>query len=130
MKSKMPRVVVNCQNYMFSDMIRRTLRTGDFHVTVVEDPTSVITEFNKIAANIVLLEVTGYTPWKLSERMELRKLMRRIDPDCKIVFMVDEKAEPQVAEQVKQAKMDGLIDQFIFSSISAGYLKAVLEATV
>jgi DNA-binding NtrC family response regulator len=115
---------------MFSDMIRRTLRTGDFHVTVVEDPTSVITEFNKIAANIVLLEVTGYTPWKLSERMELRKLMRRIDPDCKIVFMVDEKAEPQVAEQVKQAKMDGLIDQFIFSSISAGYLKAVLEATV
>lgn len=56
--------------------------------------------------------------------------MRRIDPDCKLVFMVDEKAEPQVAEQIKQAKMDGLIDQFIFSSISAGYLKAVLEATV
>lgn len=55
MKNKMPRVVVNCQNYMFSDMIRRTLRTGDFQVTVVEDPTSVITEFNKTAANIVLL---------------------------------------------------------------------------
>lgn len=126
----MPRIVVNCQNFMFSDMIRRTLRTGDFNVTVVENPDNVIAEFNNTAANIVLLEVTGYTPWKLSERMELRRLIRKTDPDCRIVFMVDEKAEPEIAEQIKQAKMDGLIDQFVYSSISASYLKAVLESTV
>lgn len=126
----MPRVVVNCRNYMFSDMIRRTLRTGDFYVTVVEEPDSVIAEFNNTAANIVLLEVTAYAPWTYAERIELRKIIRRVDPDCKIVFMADEKSEPGIAEKIKKAKVDGLIDQFIFSSISAGYLKAVLEATV
>lgn len=125
----MPRIVVNCQNNMFSDMIRLTLQKGDFSVTVVESPGNVITEFNNTAANIVLLEVTGYTPWTLDERMELRKLIRRMDRDCKIVFMVDEKAEPQIAEKIKQAKMDGLIDQFVYSSISSTYFKAVLEAT-
>ena len=129
-EEKMPRVVVNCQNYMFSDMIRRTLRTGDFHVTVVDDPADVIGEFNNTAANIVLLEVTGSGPWTFSRRMELRKIIQRVDPDCKIVFMVDEKAEPEIADKIKQAKIDGLIDQFIYSSISAGYLKAVMETTV
>lgn len=126
----MPRVVVNCRNYMFSDMIRRTLRTGDFNVVVVENPGDVIKEFNNTAANIVLMEVSDYTPWKLSERMELQKIIRRIDCDCKIVFIVDEKAEPDIAEQIKRAKMDGAIDQFIYSSISAAYLKAVMETTI
>jgi hypothetical protein len=40
---------------------------------------------------------------------------------------VDENAEKEVAEQVKQAKKDGLIDQFIYSSISSTYLSAIVE---
>ena len=126
----MPRIVVNCQNYMFSDMISRVLRTGDFNLTLVDDPGNVITEFNNIAANIVLLEVTVFSPWDLPERMKIQRIIRRMDPDCKIVFMADEKADPELAEKIKQAKIDGLIDQFIYSSISSTYLKAVLEATV
>ena len=123
----MSRVVVNAQNYMFADMIKRTLEDGDFSVTVVDKPEKLLTEFNRTAANIVLMEVTGYTPWKIEERMKLRNQIKQIDPDCKIAFLVDEKAETAVAQKVLRAKIDGLIDQFIYTSISASYLLGVME---
>lgn len=123
----MPRIVINTQNFMFADMIKRTLEGDDFSVTVVEKPEKLMQEFNRTAANIVLMEVTGYTPWKIEERMKLRNQIKQIDPDCKIVYLVDEKAEPAAAQKVRRAKTDGLIDQFIYTSISAGYLLGVME---
>ena len=68
----MPRIVISTQNFMFADMIKRTLEGDDFSVTVVEKPEKLMQEFNRTAANIVLMEVTGYTPWKIEERMKLR----------------------------------------------------------
>ena len=112
---------------MFSDMIKRTLESDDFSVTVVEKPEKLIQEFNRTAANIVLMEVTGYTPWKIEERIKLRHQIKQIDANCKIAFLVDEKAEPAVAQKVLRAKTDGLIDQFIYTSISASYLLGVIE---
>ena len=123
----MPRIVINTQNFMFADMIKRTLEGDDFSVTVVEKPEKLMQEFNRTAANIVLMEVTGYTPWKIEERMKLRNQIKQIDPDCKIAYLVDEKEEPAAAQKVRRAKTDGLIDQFIYTSISAGYLLGVME---
>ena len=123
----MPRIVINTQNFMFADMIKRTLEGDDFSVTVVEKPEKLIQEFNRTAANIVLMEVTGYTPWKIEERIKLRHQIKQIDANCKIAFLVDEKAEPAVAQKVLRAKTDGLIDQFIYTSISASYLLGVIE---
>ena len=74
------------------------------------------------------MEVTGYTPWKLCERMKIRDAVKVQNPDCKIVLIVDENAEKEVAKQVKQAKKDGLIDQFIYGSISAAYLAAIMDS--
>ena len=123
----MPRIVINTQNFMFADMIKRTLESDDFSVTVVEKPEKLMQEFNRTAANIVLMEVTGYTPWKIEERIKLRHQIKQIDANCKIAFLVDEKAEPAVAQKVLRAKTDGLIDQFIYTSISASYLLGVIE---
>ena len=123
----MPRIVINTQNFMFADMIKRTLESDDFSVTVAEKPEKLIQEFNRTAANIVLMEVTGYTPWKIEERIKLRHQIKQIDANCKIAFLVDEKAEPAVAQKVLRAKTDGLIDQFIYTSISASYLLGVIE---
>jgi N12 class adenine-specific DNA methylase len=50
------------------------------------------------------------------------------NPECKIVLVVDENAEKEVAKQVKQAKKDGLIDQFIYGSISATYLADIVDS--
>ena len=124
----MPRVVVNTQNFMFADMIKRTLEGDDFSVTVVEKPEKLMQEFNRTAANIVLMEVTGYTPWKIEERMKLRNQIKQIDPDCKIVLVVDENTEKKLADKVRQAKKDGLVDNFIYGSVSSTYLSAVIDA--
>jgi hypothetical protein len=59
--------------------------------------------------------------------MKIREAVKKWWPECKIVLIVDENAEKEVAEQVKQAKKDGLIDQFIYSSISSTYLSAIVE---
>ena len=73
------------------------------------------------------MEVTGYTQWKLEERLKIRDEVKRCDPQCKIVLIVDENAEKQLAQRVLQAKKDGLIDNFIYGSISASYLSAVVD---
>ena len=107
----MARLVVNTQNTLFADTLRRTLgKDGDFTVYTVDRPGDVLAEINRVAAEIVLLEVTAYTPWKLSERLALRGSIRKADPHCKIVFLVDEKIDAKIAEEVKEAKLMGLID--------------------
>lgn len=125
---KLARLVINTQNALFSDALKRTLRKdGDFTVYVEDQPGNVLNTVNRVAAEIVLLEVTAYTPWKLSERMKLRDSIRKTDPDCKIVFLVDETVDSRIVEGVKDAKLMGLIDQFVFSSISSSYLAALME---
>lgn len=80
-----------------------------------------------LAATAALMEVTGYQPWGFEERMNQCKAIKRKCPDCKTAFLVDENSEKELSEKVKQAKKDGLIDQFIYSSTSASYLIALME---
>ena len=124
----MQRIIVNMQNFVHSEALEIALKNGgDFQICTVEDPSHVAEQCRLLAANSVLLEVTGYTPWTLEQRMKLRGEILKNDPSVKIILLVDEKAEQQVAEQVKQAKRDGLIDQFIYGSTSASYLVALLD---
>ena len=53
--------------------------------------------------------------------------MKRNCPDCKIILTVEERADKELAEQVKAAKRDGLIDAFIFLSMTDKYLTALLD---
>lgn len=124
----MQRVIVNLQSYVMSDAIKMALTTnGDFTVAVVDKPDKVLNKTYNFAATIVIMEVTAYTPFKLEERLKLKEQIRKKCPDTKIVLLVDENAQGDVAEKVKQAKVDGQIDQFIYGSISASYLVALLE---
>ena len=74
------------------------------------------------------MEVTAYTPWKLKERMKTRNEVKAQNPDCKIVLVVDENTDKKLADKVRQAKKDGLIDNFIYGSVSSTYLSAVIDA--
>ena len=60
-----------------------------------------------------------YTPWRLSERLKLRDRVRELCPDCKIALMVDSNTERQAAKDIRDAKKDGLIDQFFYGSMPA-----------
>lgn len=126
----MRRIVINMQNTLFCNAIADTLRRSgnELEPYTVVMPDQVVDECKWIAPYALLMEVTGYTPWKLCERLKLRDAVKEKNPECKIVLVVDENAEKEVAKQVKQAKKDGLIDQFIYGSISATYLADIVDS--
>lgn len=125
----MRRVVVDMQNVLFADAIATALRDfdSDFEVFKSESPDKTLDLCADTEANILIMEVTAYTPWKLEERMKIRDELRKVNPDCKIVFVVDENTEKKLADKVRLAKKDGLIDNFIYGSVSATYLSAVID---
>jgi len=126
----MRRIVINMQNALFGNAISETLRISgnEFDTYAVNRPDKVVDDCRWIIPYALLMEVTGYTPWKLCERMKIRDAVKAQHPECKIVLIVDENAEKEVAKQVKQAKKDGLIDQFIYGSISATYLADIVDS--
>ena len=60
--------------------------------------------------------------------MKIRETVKQQNPECKIVLIVDENTEKEAARKVKQAKKEGLIDQFIYGSISASYLADIVDS--
>lgn len=57
-----------------------------------------------------------------------QELLRQGLPGCRVALVVDEVCEPQLADQVRRAKKDGLIDGFFYSSVSSDYLSAMIDA--
>ena len=125
----MRRIVINMQNSLFCNAIADTLRSSgnELEPYTVDVPDRVVDECKWVSPYALLMEVTGYTPWKICERMKIRDEIKKLLPECKIVLIVDENAQKDVAELVKQAKKDNLIDQFIYGSISASYLADIVD---
>ena len=126
----MRRILINMQNTLFCNAISETLRRSgnELDPYSVDSPDKVVDDCKWIDPYALLMEVTGYTPWKLCERMKIRDAVKVQNPECKIVLIVDENAEKEAARQVKKAKKDGLIDQFIYGSISATYLADIVDS--
>ena len=126
----MRRILINMQSTLFCNAISETLRRSGYELEpyVVDAPDRVVDECRWIAPYALLMEVTGYAPWLLNERMKIRNAVKELEPACKIVLVVDERAEKAVARDIRQAKKDGLIDQFIYGSISATYLADIVDS--
>lgn len=123
------RVVIDMQNTLFADAVAEALRRfdSDFEPIMSESPEKNLFLCDSVLANVLIMEVTAYTPWKLEERMKIRDKLKKTNPDCKIVLVVDENTEKKLADQVRQVKKDGLIDNFIYGSVSSTYLSAVID---
>lgn len=126
----MRRVVIDMQNILFADAVAEALRRfdSDFDPVMSERPDKTPALCQEVLANILIMEVTAYAPWHLAERLKIRDALKRIVPNCKIVLIVDENTEKKLADQVRQAKKDGLVDNFIYGSVSSSYLSAVIDA--
>lgn len=123
-------VIVNMKNYIFADAVAQALQAdeqGGFQVTRTTSTEELLQQSQMFDPYAVLMEVNGYPPYVLEERLKARDAIKDKNPNCKIVFVVDENSEPEIAEQVRQTKLDGLIDQFIYGSISASYLVALID---
>ena len=126
----MRRILVNMKDLFFADALAQSLQAdphGGFAVQRVTAPEEVEQYSRLCEPYAVLMEVTRYPPYSLEERLKIRDAVKKVNPDCKIVLVVDENSEKKVAEEVRRAKKAGRIDQFIYGSISASYLVALMD---
>lgn len=126
----MRRIVLDMQCTLFADAISQALviNDPDFEPLRTESPAETEKLCKSSCAYALIMEVTGYTPYRLEERLKLSKKVRKSSCECKIVLLVDEKAVPSIAAEVRQTKKDGLVDNFIYASVSPTYLSAVIDA--
>ena len=95
----MRKIVVDMQNFLFADSVATAFKKSDYEIDVVrtESPKDTVELCKLYKPFVLIMEVTGYTPWKLCERMKLRDEVKRVCPDCKIAFIVDSNTEKQAA---------------------------------
>ena len=120
----MKKIVVDLQNYLFADSIAVAFRNSNYDIDVVraETPQDTVELCRVYKPFVLLMEVTAYTPWLLCERMKLRDEVKATCPDCKIALIVDSNTEKQAAKDIRDAKKNGIIDQFFYGSMTAEYL--------
>ena len=92
------------------------------------DPDEPYSTCRSLNADILLMEVTRVPHYTLEERMNTIKRIRLDIPKCKIALLCDENADQELAEQVKDAKKNGVIDGFFYTSVSGEYLAAALDS--
>ena len=126
----MRRIVIDMQNILFADALAEALRNfdSDLEPFMSENPDKTLSLCDTVLANVLIMEVTTYPSRTLEERLKIRNALKRKHPDCKIVLVVDENTERKLADRVRQAKKDGLVDNFIYGSVSSSYLSAVIDA--
>ena len=120
----MQKIVVDMQNFLFADAVVNAFKNSDYDIDVVraESPKDTVELCQVFKPFALVMEVTGYTPCMLCERLKLRNEIKTVCPECKIALIVDSNTEKQAAKDIRDAKKDGLIDQFFHSSMTAEYL--------
>lgn len=126
----MRKVVLDLQSGLYAKAVRRILvqDLDEYQVDISKNPTETVERCRILQPDVLLMEVTGYTPWMLSERLSIRNEVKRHVPSVKIVFLIDDKAEVALVEEIKKAKQEKLIDAFLFTSVSESYLVAVMDS--
>ena len=120
----MQKIVVDIQNFLFADSIAAAFRNSDYDIDVVraETPNDTVELCQMYKPFVLVMEVTGYTPWLLCDRLRLRDEVKSVCPDCKIALLVDSNTEKQAAKDIRDAKKNGIIDQFFYGSMTSEYL--------
>ena len=120
----MKKIVVDMQNFLFADSIAAAFKNSNYDIDVIraETPQDTVELCQVYKPFVLVMEVTAYTPWLLCERMKLRDEVKATCPDCKIALIVDSNTEKQAAKAIRDAKKNGIIDQFFYGSMTAEYL--------
>lgn len=120
----MRKIVVDMQNFLFADSVATAFRSSGYDIDVIrtESPKDTLELCQVYKPYVLIMEVTSYTPWKLGERLNLREQVKAVCPECKIALIVDSNTERQAAKDIRDAKKNGLIDQFFYGSMTAEYL--------
>ena len=123
-------IVIDMQSKLMSRALERVLQQEmtDCTPMISEGPDGTVEQCRLFRPYALFMEVTGYMPWSLEERLKICQSVRKSLPECKFVFSVDENAAPRLADRVTRCKKDGKIDAFIYNSTSERYLAAILDS--
>lgn len=126
----MRRIVLDMQTALFSEAVSDALDKSDpdFCVYCAESVEQAEALCRSCRAYALITEVTRRHPRTLEDRIALGKAVKAKVPSCKTVLLIDENANPELAAKVRQTKKDGLVDNFIYGSVSPTYLAAVIDA--
>ena len=126
----MKRIVLSICNSLMAMSISHSLKkTGDLQVSSLRPGCGEIArECAEASADILLMEAAFNAGATLVDCLREVRNLREICPKCKVILLCDENSAPEVARRIALAKKDGLIDDFIYSSVSESYLTAMLYA--
>lgn len=122
---------ISIQNGLLAEGIIQMLNeSGGFQPFRIVSPkkNGVVSNCRLQEADILLAEVSYASGTTIDGRLAEARSLRQERPECKIAFLCDENSSPEIAKEVMTAKKDGLIDAFFYSSVTAKYLVAALDA--
>jgi hypothetical protein len=126
----MKTIAVSTRNALLSDAIAMSLRRNtDLRMERVlpERCADIPRIVSACQAEVLLMEVGMIPPFAMPQRLAAAAAVRSGTPHCRIVLLCDEQSDPDLAELVKSAKRMGKIDEFVYASVSAEYLTALLD---
>lgn len=127
----MKNVVISAGNGLLSDAIAGALRrSGQFRCQSVppERARDLAGVCRGCRCDVLLMEVSRLPGATLPERLAAGDAAHRLVPACRVALLCDEVADPELAQQVMQARQMGRIDAFLYASVTEAYLTAALEA--
>lgn len=130
-RKRMKNIVVCIGNGLLSEAIMNMLRSsGEFKPfrLLVQKKSHIASDCEAVAADILLLDVSYASGTTMETRLKEVKQVREKIPTCKLVMLCDENSAPDIAREVANAKKDGLIDAFFYSSVTEKYLTAALAS--
>lgn len=126
----MKKIVVSIGNGLLAEAITQMLTdSGEFQpfrLPVGTKKNDIVNQCEMLSAETLIAEVSYANGTTIGARIAEVKELRKKLPNCKIVLLCDENSAPDIAREVMNAKKDGLIDTFFYSSVTTKYLLAAL----
>ena len=119
----MKKIVLDIQSDIHAHTMERMLmqKLDDCQVVISESPDATAEWCKTHRPDVLLMEVKAYSPWMFKERMAIRDKVERNTENCRVILFVDDDTDGELTEKVRQAKREGLIDAFLFGSVSENY---------
>ena len=126
----MKKIVLDIQSDIHAHTMERMLmqKLDDCQVVISESPDSTAEWCKTHRPDVLLMEVRAFSPWMFSERMTIRDKVKSSTETCRIILFVDDDSDGELTEKVRQAKREGLIDAFLFGSVSENYFASVIDS--
>ena len=127
----MKNIVVCIGNGLLSEAIIKMLKnSGEFKPfrVLIQKNSNIANDCEALSADILLLDVSYASGTTMETRLKEVKQVREKIPPCKLVMLCDENSAPDISREGVNAKKDGLVYAFRFTSATESYLAAVVDS--